>query len=102
MKAIIETLEMAGELVAVVAKVRKSGDDVINVEGLGYSICNNRAGDKFNVGRGVEIAVGRAKKLSVATVMERLTKILEHAVKKQDKDWKKKVECVIHQLGLIR
>lgn len=91
MTAQIETLEMNGQPVAIVARL-------INGVGIGYSICNSKAGDKFNVGRGSEIAIGRAEKLSPLTIVQRLVAMTGHAIKKEDSGWLEKIRMVQERL----
>jgi hypothetical protein len=91
MNALIETVEISGQPVAVVARL-------MNERGIGYSMCNLKAGDKFNIGRGAEIAIGRAKKLAPLTIVQRLIAITGHAAKKQDPDWEKKVKLIQERL----
>ena len=37
-----------------------------NEVGIGWALCNNKLGDKFDKRRGISIALGRASKLSTA------------------------------------
>lgn len=54
-------------------------------EGVGFSLCNREAGDRWSLDRGVEIALGRAQKLNNGkrmSVWDKLDGFVERAQRK--------------------
>jgi hypothetical protein len=88
MNALIETVEISGRPVAVVARLPDSR--------VGYALCNSR--DRFNIGRGTEIALGRANKLGLQLMIERLYMMCKTAAHKHDPEWGMKAELTLQAL----
>jgi len=58
--------------------------------GIGWSLCNNKQGDKFDKKRGFQIALGRATKLSTAFIPSSLEEGYEFFLKRCTRYYKDK------------
>ena len=80
--------ESSREAIGVLAAVPTKDGKVV---GIGWSMCNKAANDKFDKKRGLSIAIGRASKLSNAPIPHSLYRNYNKFVDRCGKYYKDKV-----------